>query len=324
METIATIPHAVNNYYSRMLLERAVPLLVHDRWGQIKDLPKNSTNVIKFRKYGALAAATTPLTEGVTPDAESLSVTDITATVSQYGAYVTISDFLQLTTLDPILMETAEVLGEQAGDTLDIITRNVVNAGTNVQYADTGGTGVNTARTDIAAADLIEVTELRFAIRTLKNANARKVTKMVRGDIGYETRPVNSCYIGLVHPNTTYTLSSLTGFIPVEKYANKADVMVGEVGAYNEIRFVETTNAKYWEDAGAGDIDIYSTLIIGANAYGISRISGKAMENIVKPLGSAGTADPLNQRATSGWKANKTAKILQELFMLRIEHAVAS
>ena len=111
METVSTIPHAVNNYYSRMLLERATPLLVHNRWGQVKDIPMGNTNTIKFRKYGSLAAATTPLTEGVTPAGSSLSVTDVTATIAQYGDFVTITDFLKYTSLDPVLMEAAEVLG---------------------------------------------------------------------------------------------------------------------------------------------------------------------------------------------------------------------
>lgn len=318
-----TIPYAVNNYYSRMLLERAVPLLTHDKWGQIQDIPTNGTNIIKFRKYGALAPATTPLTEGVTPAGSSLSVTDITATVSQYGDYVTITDFLKLTTLDPILMESAKVLGEQAGATLDIITRNIINAGTNVQFADTGGAGVNAARGDIAAADKMETTELAFAIRTMAANNAKKVTEMVRGDVGYATSPVDACYVAIVHPYTSYTLQGLTGFIRIEKYANKTDVMKGEIGAWRDIRFVETTYAKVFTGEGVGGIDVYSMLVIGKNAYGISRISGAAMENIIKPLGSAGTADPLNQRATSGWKATKTAIILQQLFMMRIEHAVA-
>lgn len=324
METTATITHAVNNYYDRMLLERALPLLVHDRWAQIRDIPKKNTNVIKFRKYGSLSVATTPLTEGITPDSESLSITDTTATVSQYGAYVTLTDWLVLTTLDPVLMEAAEVLGEQAGLTLDTITRDVMVAGTNVQYADTGDAQVNAARTDIAAEDSLEDGEIWRAIRTLKNANARKITKMVSGDIGYETRPVDACYVGIIHPNTTYDVRQETGWVPVEKYASKADLMPGEVGAFGEVRFVETTNAKVWEDAGAGAADVYGTLILGANAYGVTRISGESLRNIVKPVGSAGTADPLEQRSTSGWKATKTAVILQQLFMLRIEHGVTA
>jgi N4-gp56 family major capsid protein len=66
--------------------------------------------------------------------------------------------------------------------------------------------------------------------------------------------------------------------------------------------------------------DVYATLIFGANAYGVCPLAGNAMENIIKPLGSSGSADPLNQRATSGWKAITTTKILNDAWMIRIEH----
>jgi N4-gp56 family major capsid protein len=317
METISTIPHAVNNWYDRMLLERLLPLLIHDRFAQIRDIPRNNTNVIKFRRYNSLAANTTALTEGITPAGTSLSITDVSATVLQYGDYVTLSDYLQLTTLDPILLETAAVLGEQAGLSLDIITRDVINAGSVVAYSGTS----RTAREQVAAADVITSANIDTAVMTLKVANVKKLTKMVNPDQGYATSPVNACYIGITHPEIAKTIKAITGFVPIEKYANQAGVMPGEFGTYGEVRFLETSNAKVWEGAGASSIDIYSTLIFGDNAYGVSRVSGAAVENIVKVLGSAGTADPLNQRATSGWKATKTAVRLNETCLYRIESA---
>lgn len=100
--------------------------------------------------------------------------------------------------------------------------------------------------------------------------------------------------------------------------------MEGEVGALDEVRFIQTSNAKKWSSSGSGSIDVYATIILGANAYGITRISGEALRNIVKPLGSAGSADPLDQRATSGWKATFVAKILQQNAIRRIEHGVST
>ena len=126
-----------------------------------------------------------------------------------------------------------------------------------------------------------------------------------------------------MHPNTTYTLKGLTGFVPVEKYASTMTVMEGEVGKFDEVRFVESTNCKTFT-GGEGGITVYATLIMGSDFYGITRISGEAVRNIIKPLGSAGTADPLEQRATSGWKATFVAKILNDAFAVRIEHAVAA
>lgn len=317
------IPAEVNNFYDRTLLYRAIPLFVHTRWAQIRDIPRKSgTSTIKFRRYGNLVGATTPLQEGVTPVGSALSVTDITATVLQYGDFVTITDVLSYQSQDPVLMEASEILGDQMGDTLDLLTRDVLNAGTNVYY---GGTG-NTQTADVATGDNITAVLIKKAVRLLKNNKARRMTKMVNATTGYGTTPLNASFIGIVHPNTTYDLKGLIsdGWTSVEKYASTAGIMDGEVGKLDEVRFVETTNAKVFVGGGTSSIDVYSTLIFGMDAYGTTRISGEAMKNIVKPLGSAGTADPLDQRATSGWKATFVAKILNDAFMIRLEHAVSA
>lgn len=319
--TTVQIPAEVNNFYDRTLLFRAVPLFIHTRWAQVRDIPRKvGTTTIKFRRYGNLNAATTPLNEGVTPVGSSLSVTDLTATVLQYGDYITITDVLDYESQDPVLMEAAEILGDQMGDTLDQLTRDVLSAGTNVYYGGSGHTG----RVQVAAGEIITDALIKKVVRLLKNNKARRMTKMVDATTGYGTTPLNASYIGLVHPNTTYDLKAITGFTSIEKYASTAGVMDGEVGKYDEVRFVESTNAKVFTGEGASAIDVYSTIIFGMDAYGTSRISGEAMKNIVKPLGSAGTADPLDQRATSGWKATFVAKILNDAFLVRIEHAVSA
>lgn len=311
----------INNFYSRALLERALPLFVHTSFAQVRDIPRNSgTDVIKFRKYGALTAQTTALTEGVTPAGKQLSITDITATVLYYGDYVTLTDKVLIETMDPLLTETSEVLGEQAGDSLDQLCRDIVVAGTTIQYASTA-----TARNEITAAMKMTRAEIKEIVRTLKGNNAKPLTSRIDPNTGYNTVPLNRCFVGIIHPNTTFDLKDASGWTPVEKYPNKGDIMPGEVGALDEVRFVETTNAKVFSDAGFGAaVDVYASIILGKDAYGISRISGEAMRTIVKPLGSAGTADPLEQRTTSGWKALFVTRILQQAFMGRIEHGVTA
>jgi N4-gp56 family major capsid protein len=297
---------------------KAVPLFVHTRWAQVRDIPRNNTDDIRFRRYTLLTAATTALTEGVTPSGSQLAITNVNATVLQYGDYVTLTDKLLFTTLDPVLTETAELLGIQYGDTIDQLTRNILRAGTTIQYA-----GSATARDEVTSAMKITKAEIQEAVRTLKTNNARRITSQVDPSTGFNTSPLSACYIGIVHPGTTYDLKNIPGFIRVEEYGQKK-AMEGEVGTLDEVRFVETTNASVFSSAGSGSIDVYGTLILGTEAYGISRISGEAVKNIVKPLGSAGSADPLDQRQTSGWKATHVAKILNESFLLRLEHAVSS
>lgn len=306
-------------FYDRTLLYRAVAYFVHTKFAQVRDIPRNGgTNTIKFRRYGNLAAATTALTEGITPSGKTLSVTDITATVAQYGDYITITDVIDYESKDPVLIEAAEILGDQMGDTLDQLTRDVLAAGTVVTYVG------QVSRGAITSSNKITATEVMKAVRTLKNAKARRVTRMIDASTGIATTPVAAAYIGLCHPNTTFDLQSDALFTPVEKYASTTAIMENEVGKIAEVRFIESTNCKVFTGAGASSIDVYATLIMGMDAYGITRISGEAVKNIIKPLGSAGTADALDQRATSGWKATFVAKILNDAFMVRVEHAVST
>jgi len=324
VDTVSTIPPATQAYYDRNLLRRAVPADVHGRFGQVRPIKKRNGNQIKFRKYNALSPATTPLTEGVTPTGSSLSVTDITATLAQYGDYITLSDMVDMTNQDPVLTEAGEVLGEQEGTTIDQVRRDVLAAGTNVIYAN--GSARNTLNTAIAAKDL------RTAIRYLNNQNAKFHHEVLSASTKIGTTPIRAAYVGIVHPDTEATLETITGYVPVSEYPSQMQLMEDEIGSYKNIRFVKSTNAKVFADSGAAiggdgmistsDVnnDVYATLIIAKDAYGVVPLSGEASKNIIKPLGSSGTADPLNQRATSGWKATTTTKILNDSWMIRIEH----
>jgi len=318
--TRTEIPIEVNNFYDRTLLERAVPAFVHNRFAQVRDIPANAgTNVIKFRKYGNLTAQTTALSEGVTPAGTALSVTDVTATVKYYGDYVTLTDRVLLETYDPILTETAEILGDQAGDSLDQLCRDVVAAGTTIQYA-------STAVSDITVTAAMKLTreEVKEAVRTLRGNNAKPITSMIDPSTGYNTVPIGKSFVGIVSEDTAYDLDDATGWIPVEKYPSKAGVMPDEIGALGNVRFIMTTNAFEDTDGGVGGIPVHYTIILAQNAYAQTRISGAALQNIVKPLGSAGTADPLNQRMTSGWKAAYICKILTQGNLVVIHHGVTA
>ena len=126
----------MKTYYSDYLIDYAEPNLVHDQFADKYPIPQGGGKSIEFRKYDSLPKATTPLTEGVTPDGSKLAVTPITATVSQYGNYVTVSDILKLTAIDNNIVQSLDILGSQAGRTLDTITRDVLAGGTNVIYAN--------------------------------------------------------------------------------------------------------------------------------------------------------------------------------------------
>lgn len=321
--TTSVVPNA-QAFYNRTMLERAQPAEVHGRFGQTRPIPKNSGNQAKFRRYSQLAAATTALTEGVTPAGSSLSVTDLTATLAQYGDFVTLSDMIQLTTLDPLLTETAEILGDQAGTTIDQVRRDVLVAGTSVAYSN----GANRA----AVNTILSAGLLKQAVRALKRQNAKKMKQAMSANGNIATQGLRASFVGIIHPDTEATLKSITGYVPLNAYPSQMAIMEDEVGYFDEIRFVSSTNAKVFANGGAtggtnvistggSNADVYATLLFGMDAYGLVPLSGESLRNIVKPLGSAGSADPLDQRSTSGWKATTTTLILNDSWMMRLEHA---
>jgi N4-gp56 family major capsid protein len=320
MTTKTQIPNEVDVVYQRTLLLRVVANFVYTKWAQIRDIQKGSgTSTVRFRRYGNLTAATTALTQGVTPAGSTLSTTFVTGTALQYGDYVTFSDKVLMETQDPLLTETSEILGDQAADTFDQLTRDVLAAGTSVFYAN----GVAN-RASVAAN--VAVADFRKIARALRKNKARKITKMATGTDQVGTTPVRAGYIAVITPDTHYDLKGLesSGFIPVHKYPSNATPMPDEIGSLDEFRFIETPNAKVFAAAGSGGVDVHATVILADQAYGISRISGEALRFIYKPLGSAGTADPLDQRQTAGWKASFIAYRLNESFMYRYEHAVSA
>ena len=308
----STLSAEMKTFYDKTLIDEAEPELVHDQFGQERNIPKNGGKTIEFRKFTALPKATTPLTEGVTPDGRSLSVTSQTATVSQYGDYVTLSDMLEMTAIDNTIVETLSLIGSQAGRTLDTVTREKLAAGTNVMYqptpSSTGETAV-TSRAGLTAKNVLTVKEVFRAAAALKAANAK---------------PINGDFVAIIHPYVAYDLMMEAGdqWIDIQKYQHPENIYNGEIGKIGGVRFVQTTEAKIWKgtaDNCADGVAVFGTLFIAANAYGKTSVNGGGLETIVKQKGSGGTSDPLDQRSTIGWKAVKTAEILTEEYMIRVE-----
>ncbi|HWQ98630.1 MAG TPA: N4-gp56 family major capsid protein [Clostridia bacterium] len=383
-------------FYDKALLEIAKTRLVHANYGQKRSIPRNSGKRVEFRRYELFSPNPNALVleEGVTPAGQSLAQSKIEAEVKQYGAYVEVSDLLDLTSFDPVLTESTELLGEQLGTVVEWITRDTMCAGTNVQYANG-----KTNRLSLEAGDKLTVTEIRKAVRSLKKAKARMFNNV---DGGLVRKPHFVC---ICSPDATYDLQSDALWQDVSKYSDVEQIYSGEIGRLFGVVFVESTEAKvfsqsvhttvaahtagsavvtltdmpegaalylvagakikigsaeytvssanaaaktvtlsttiasaiaagtavYSEDAGVIDgatkkgTDIHATLVFGADAYGIIDVDGEGcLQTIVKPVGSGGASDPLDQRATVGAKvAAYTAKILNNLWIVRVEHGVS-
>ena len=385
VQTTENLSAEMKTFYDMTLLDEAGANLIHDQFGQKRPIPANGGKVINFRKFAPLAKAITPLTEGVTPDGKQLSVSTVTGTVSQYGDYITQSDMLELTALDNTILESAKLLGRQAGATLDTVVRNVMHSGTNVIYADKVSGGSVTEVTSRASLDddcAISVELIQRAVAKLRAQN---------------TPTIDGKYVGIIHPYVAYDLMRDSEWVDAHKYATPENLYEGEIGEIAGVRFVETTEAKiycgadlasdtrnlkvnavnglsaattvpfdgstagvkesalvgryviingtktkvtanttsqltvetavtcsdnadiYPGEGGAEGLAVFGTLILGDGAYGVTEVSGGGLEIIVKQRGSSGAADPLDQRSSVGWKALKTAELLIENYLLRIE-----
>ena len=297
----------MKTFYDMTLIDEAQAALVHDQFGQKRPIPKGGGKTIEFRKFAALAKATTPLTEGVTPDGKGLTVTTITATVAQYGDFITQSDVLELTALDNTILEATKLLGRQAGLTLDTIVRNVLQSGTNVTYcpkvaADGSETAV-TSRSNLDNTCQLTVKVIQQVVAKLRAQNAPTI---------------GGKYVAIIHPYVAYDLMRDPEWIDAHKYAKPDNLYEGEIGEVAGVRFVQTSEAKIYSGG------VFGTLIFGEGAYGVTEISGGGLQTIVKQKGSAGTADPLDQRSSVGWKAIKTAELLIPQYLVRVESKSAT
>ena len=125
----------MKTYYGMELLENAKPQLVHNQFAATKGLPAGGGKTVEWRKFGAFDKALKPLTEGVTPDGSGISVSYITKELAQYGDYTTVSDMLDLTAIDDVVLEITDRHGSNMGLTLDTVTRNEIQQGKQVIYA---------------------------------------------------------------------------------------------------------------------------------------------------------------------------------------------
>ena len=381
-------------FYDRQLLESAKTRFVHAEFGQKRPIPRGNGKYVNFRRWNLFdpQSAMRGLVEGVTPSGQTLSQSDVEAEVKQYGAYVEVSDLLDLTAYDAVINDSAELLGEQLGTGVEWVTRDAMCAGTNVQYA-----GGKTSRSALTSSDRLTTDEVRKAVRTLKKNKARQFSEDGR----------KPHYICICSPEATYDLQSDEMWKNVSAYSNAEAVYSGEIRMLYGVVFVESTeakvytqavrnfvksstnsstsfvlantptkaeieylsvpgnkimigsneytlaavapfdedtntvtlsaaasltaNAEVWSNDAASKgsdgkaLDVHCALVFGKDAYGVIDVEGKgAVQLIVKPHGSSGTADPLDQRATIGAKVTAyTAAILNDLWLVRIEHTVS-
>ena len=227
-------------FYDKKLLETAKTRLVHAEFGQKRSIPRHGGKRVEFRKYDLFTPDVDALTlqEGVTPEGQSLSQSKVEAEVAQYGAYVEISDLLDMTAYDEVIADSAELLGEQLGTVIEWVTRDAMCATTNVQYVND-----KEERDEITPEDVLTVDDIRKAVRTLKKNKARMFTAAVDGSV---RRPHFIC---ICSPDATYDLQNDPLWQDVSKYSNAEQIYSGEIGRLFGVVFVEATEAKVYRQS---------------------------------------------------------------------------
>jgi len=311
----ATKSDKINAIYSRHLLMRVTPELYFDRYAQSQTIENNKNTKKGFaRRYKNILPATVPLAEydGTNIKSPNKVVSEeVEFELKHYGDYVVVTDENELYNLDAVKSIYLDLQADQVAKTIDEITKDAVFNGTNVVYADTATTR------DQAASKTPTTRDLDLIQIKLKNQGAKKFTKIIGGTNKINTSPINSAYIGIAHHSVVNDLRGLDGWTDAKNYPSIGNIMKGEVGAYDQIRFLEDTEGRI-ELNTAGNANVYQTIIMGRDAYAaITPRGSKNLEVITKSKQEIG--GPLNQFSTLGWKVRHGAAILNEAFLCRLE-----
>jgi N4-gp56 family major capsid protein len=322
----AGISQRTNTYAMREMLKYQAAVTVLDKFGSSKRMPKNKGVNLTWRRPVPFSAATTPLTEGVTPTPRAMQFEDVPATLRQYGEVGKITDVIQDTHEDPVLNELVELLGDNLGRTKEALLWAELRSGTNVYYSN--GTARNGVNTPISKAKQQKV------VRGLKAQKGKKITKVLAPSPNYETKAVEAAYVAVAHTDLEADIRAMAGFKPVADYGTMSPICPEEIGVVDDVRYVLSPDLEPFADAGgaAGSMvsttgtsaDVYPVLYFAKDAYAYVALAGEdAVEPTIIPVGKKDKSDPLGQVGFAGWKTWYVAKILNDAWMCRLEVAVS-
>jgi len=323
--TDAGVSPRTNVYAARKMLEHQMPVVILDKFGDSKPMPRNKTNKIKFRRPRVFEAVDTPLVEGVTPVATQFRYEDVEGTLRQYGQVVEVTDHIQDLAEDPVLMDASEQCGENIGRTFEALRWGVLRSGTNVHYAN------GSSRAAVNSA--LNINDQRRVTRALKAQKAMKLTKILSGSVMINTTPIEASYIAVGHTDLEADVRSLPGFVPVAEYGSRKPIHECELGSVEDVRYCLSPDLPPFLSAGAGsgtnvlqtngaNSDVYPILFFGKHAYGDVPLRGRdAVVPSIVPVGQKDKSDPLGQRGYVGWKSWFLTLILNQVWMARLEVA---
>jgi len=302
--TTTTLTGLMQTFYDKKFLTRAKEMQTYDVGAQVRSIPSNGGKTVYFTRFSPLAKATTALTEATNPSFVDMSTTTVSAVVAEYGSAVKVGTLFELTSIDTNLAEHVDVIAQNAGETVDELILAALNNNGTAQLAN----GV-AAVSSIAASDTMDGTEIRKAVRTLK---LNKAPKFEDGK-----------YKAIIPVSATHDLRGDSEWLDAHRYVGNAEaIRNGEIGMLHGVKFYETNNEQLDVNAGAGNVDVYSTFVFGKEAYGIVDIAGTSSPKVyVKNPNGGSTDNPIDMFSTIGWKVHFAAKVLNSTWLIQIKSA---
>lgn len=328
VETYAAQTNEQRNFYDMVLLEFAKANLPHAAFGQMArniQIPLNNGVTVEFRRYSALSAATTALTEGITPAGSNITISKVTATVSEYGDFVRYADKFKKTAIDDVVTGISKLLGYQCGLTIDTLSRDEMVANCTAQYASTA-----TATAEVSSTMYLTANEILEALATIEGNDGRPFS--------------NAHYPFIIHPKAKYDLlqdsTVMNSFLHATDPGKENPVYTHKWGEWMGLDFYVTSNAYVNSAAGLNSQNVYTSLIIAEDAYGCGGLAGDIASGFgatqqdpltgqdINPVsmkmveaGTPSPSDPLGQRGSIGWITTFVPKVLNADWIVGIEHS---
>lgn len=320
-----TLAPELKTFYDTELLENARTEMFYAQFGRKQRLPKNGGTTIEWRKFNTFARAS-ELKEGVIPTGQQFGSSSLTASISQYGTYTSITDKLEMRAYDNVILAATEEMGASAAATQETLIRNALLVGTNVMYCDNVDVNGNVISTPTTPATMGagggDSNSDGWALLTPTMVN-KAVTKMKKDRVPR----INGKYYAVIHPSVAYDLRQSKEWIEVHKYAATSEIFNGEIGELHGCRFIEDTFAPIlggsyiysgsttYKNKSNGVT--YATYFFGKDGFGIVDPEGGGLEMIIHDKDEIG--GPLNQFSTIGYKFETNgATILYPERVLRV------
>lgn len=311
----------------KQALRHAQPTLVLSVGAKKFSLPKNNTKTLRCRRAVPYASGSL-LTEGAAPTADALTYVQVDIPILQYGAFTRVSDVLVDLHTTPVLSDINQLNAEQAAKTKEALIWAKLQAATVTYWA--GGT--STATVD----DKLDYDIQSNVVRTLNTNKAKKFTSIVTGGVAQGTFPVEASYLAFAHTDAEKDIRAIPGFVPVSRYGSQKPVHEMELGTVDSVRYILSADLSPVLAAGAAvgstgmvasdtvDLDVYTTIFVGMDAYGCLNLAGKGVFTpVVVPVGSPSQSDPLGQKGSVGWKMYSGEEVLNSDWIVAVEHAVS-